>query len=140
VLCGDDAMVERAPQTNLEIIWADWVDAIRRGDIDRLASRITPTTVHRGIHPELICQNGSEVIDNARSSSENLPRVDAIELIESGDHVVVGIHAAGIAPDGHDHVFIVFTLRRGAILEIRDYLDRGDALAAAGATESPSRR
>jgi hypothetical protein len=128
---------ERAPQSNLEIIWADWVDAIRSGNIERLAKRITPTTVHRGIRPEFVCDNGSEVIENARSSSENLPRVEAIELAESGDHVVLGIRAQNVTPDDHDQVFIVFTLRDGLIVEIRDYLTRHDAFAATGATEPP---
>jgi hypothetical protein len=133
-------MGERAAQSNLEIIWADWVDAIRRGDIERLATRITATTVHRGIRPEFICENGSAVIENARVTSENLPHVEAMELVESGDHVVLGIRAPNVTPDNHDQVFIVFTLRDGFIVEIRDYLARRDAFAAAGATEPPDWR
>lgn len=129
-------MAEREPQSNLEIIWADWVDAIRRGDIDRLARRITPATVHRGVRPELICHNGAEVIENARSSSESLPQVDAIELIAGVDHVVLGIRAPDIGPEGDQgRIYVVFTLRDGLIVEIQDYLDRGQALAAAGAAD-----
>ena len=129
-------MAEREPETNIEIIWADWVDAIRRGDIERLARRITPDTVHRGVLPELICRNGAEVVENARSASEQLPHVEAIELIAAGDHVVLGIRAPDIGPEGDQgQVFIVFTLRHGLIVEIQDYLVRGDALAAAGASD-----
>ena len=134
-------MAEREPESNIEIVWADWVDAIRRGDIERLARRITPTTVHRGVHPELICRNGAEVVENARSSSEQLPQVGAIELIAAGDHVVLGIRAPDIGPEGEQgQIFIVFTLRDGLIVEIHDYLVRGDALAAAGAADPPGWR
>jgi len=86
----------RQPDTNLEIIWSDWVDAIRRGDLQRLAGRVTPSTTHSGIRPDLICANGDEVIENARWTSENLPTVEAIELIGSGDHVVLCVRAPGI--------------------------------------------
>ena len=131
-------MAEREPETNIEIIWADWVDAIRRGDIERLAKRITPTTVHRGVRPELICRDGAEVVENARSASEQLPHVEAIELIAAGDHVVLGIRAPDIGPEGEQgQVFIVFTLRDGLIVEIQDYVARHDALTAAG-TSDPS--
>jgi hypothetical protein len=132
---------EREPQSNIEVIWADWIDAIRRGDIDRLAKRITPTTVHQGIRPELVCRNGGEVIENARSSSENLPQVEAIELIGSGDHVVLAIRAPDIGPEGSQgQIFIVFTLRDGLIIKIQDYLARRDALAATGAADPPGWR
>jgi hypothetical protein len=135
-ICDHPLVGEREPRSNLEIIWADWVDAIRRGDIERLARRITPTTVHRGVRPELICHNGDEVIENARSSSENLPEVDAIELIGSGDRVVLGIRAPDIGPEGDQgRIYVVFTLCDGLIVEIHDYLDRRDALAAAGAAD-----
>jgi ketosteroid isomerase-like protein len=131
-------VAEREPETNIEIIWADWVDAIRRGDIERLAKRISPETVHRGVRPELICRNGAEVVENARSASEQLPQVEAIELIAAGDHVVLGIRAPDIGPEGEQgQVFIVFTLRDGLIVEIQDYVARHDALTAAG-TSDPS--
>jgi hypothetical protein len=132
---------EREPQSNVEIIWADWVDAIRRGDIERLAARVTPTTVHRGVRPELICRDGAEVVENARASSEQLPSVEAIELIDAGDRVVLGIRAPDIGPEGdRGQVFIVFTLRDGLIVEIQDYLGRQEALAAAGTADPPGWR
>ena len=131
-------MTSRQPDTNLEIIWSDWVDAIRRGDMQRLAGRVTPSTTHSGIRPDLICANGDAVIENARWTSENPPTVEAIELIGSGDHVVLCVRAPGIGlPAGEEfegQAFIVFTLRDGKIIEIRDYLTRREALDAAGAT------
>ena len=128
---------EAAPGSNLEIIFSDWLDAIRTGDVDRLAARITPQTTHRGVRPELICHNGAEVIENVRGTSERPPRVEAIELIANGDQVVLGVRSPDIGQPEIDEldgqVFIVFTLRDGKITEIRDYLTRAEALAAAGA-------
>jgi ketosteroid isomerase-like protein len=129
----------RAPQSNLEIIWSDWLDAIRRGDFERLASRVTPSTTHLGVRPDLVCANGDEVIQNARWSSENLPTVEAIELIGSGDHVVLCVRAPDIGmPAGEEfqgQAFVVFTLQDGKITEIQDYLSRREALEAAGARD-----
>jgi ketosteroid isomerase-like protein len=129
----------RAPQSNLEIIWSDWLDAIRRGDIDRLASRVTPSTTHLGVRPDLVCANGQEVVENARSSSDHLPAVEAIEVIGSGDRVVVCVRAPDIGmPAGEDfqgQAFVVFTLRDGKITEIHDYLSRHEALEAADAKD-----
>jgi ketosteroid isomerase-like protein len=126
----------RAPQSNIEIIWADWLDAIRCGDLERLSARITPATTHRGVRPELYCADGDQVIENVRRTMEHLPLVEAIELTACGDHVVLCVRAPEVgAPAGEEFLgqaFIVFTLRDGAITEIRDFLSRGDAMAAAG--------
>ena|SRR6478609_9103402 len=134
----------RPPASNLEIIFSDWLDAIRTGDLDRLAARITPETTHRGVRPELICANGAEVIANARGTSEQLPQVDGVELIASGDKVVLGVRSPDIGQPGIEElqgqVFLVFTLRDGLITEIRDYLTRGEALVAAGAGAQPDWR
>jgi SnoaL-like protein len=134
----------RQPGSNLEIIFSDWLDAIRTGDIARLAARITPETTHRGVRPELICENGAEVIANARGTSEQPPQVEAVELISSGDDVVLGVRSPDIGRPGIEElqgqVYLVFTLRDGRIIEIRDYLTRAEALAAAGAAGRPDWR
>ena len=134
----------RPPASNLEIIFSDWLDAIRTGDLERLAARITPETTHHGVRPELICRNGAEVVANARGASEQLPQVDAVELISSGDNVVLGVRSPDIGQPGIEElqgqVYLVFTLRDGRITEIRDYLTRAEALAAAGAAGQPDWR
>ena len=54
---------------------------------------------------------------------------------------MLGIRAPDIGPEGEQgQIFIVFTLRDGLIVEIQDYLVRGDALAAAGAADPPGWR
>ena len=42
----------RTPQSNIEIIFSDWLDAIRRSDMDTLAARLAPDVTHRGVRPE----------------------------------------------------------------------------------------
>jgi hypothetical protein len=46
----------RTPGSNIEIIFADWLDAMRRGDLETMASRLAPDVVHQGVSPELICR------------------------------------------------------------------------------------
>ena len=53
----------RAPESNIEIIFADWLDAMRRGDLETMAGRLAPDVVHQGVRPELICRNREQVID-----------------------------------------------------------------------------
>ncbi len=131
----------RAPESNLEIIFADWLDAMRRGDLNTMSSRLAPDAVHQGVKAEWICHNRKEVLDNVRARVGNTPAVEAIELIASGDYVVMSVKApsVGIPIEGSHREFrgqacIVFTLRNGKIIRLDDYLHRSDALEAAGAS------
>ena len=129
----------RTPRSNIEIIWSDWLDAIRRGDLDALASRLAPEVTHRGVRADLICPDRDAVLENARARADQLPEVGAVELVAAGDHVVLCVRApsVGMPPaEGapmRGHAAIVFTLRDGLITEMQDYLSRREALAAAGA-------
>jgi ketosteroid isomerase-like protein len=129
----------RSPRSNIEIVWSDWLDAIRRGDLETLAARLAPEVTHRGVRADLICPDRDAVIENARSRSEQLPEVGAVELVAAGDHVVLSVRAptVGMPPqDGapmRGQASIVFTLRDGLITGMQDYVSRGEALAAAGA-------
>jgi ketosteroid isomerase-like protein len=129
----------RAPRSNIEIIFSDYLDATRRGDMDTVAARLAPEVTHRGVRADLICPNRESVLERMRSRSMQLPDVEAIELVAAGDRVVMSVRAAGIgvaerdgdAPRGQASV--VFTLRDGLITAMQDYVSRADALAAAGA-------
>jgi ketosteroid isomerase-like protein len=127
--------------TNIEIIFADWLDAIRRGDLEMMAARLAPDVVHQGIHREWICHNRDEVLDSVRGRAGRVPPVEALELLSAGDHVVMSVRAPGVGPpidEGSDQpsgqAVIVFTLRDGVIVRMDDYAHRADALAAAGVT------
>jgi ketosteroid isomerase-like protein len=134
-------MAPRAPQSNIEIIFADWLDAMRRGDLDTMAGRLAPDVVHQGVKPDWICRNRQEVIDMVGQRIGRVPPVEAIELIAAGDHVVMSVRGVGIGPpvdddenEAHGHVTVVYTLVDGKIVRMHDYLHRAQALEAVGAT------
>jgi ketosteroid isomerase-like protein len=131
----------RAPQSNIEIIFADWLDAMRRGDLETMASRLAPDVVHQGVKPDWICHNRQEVIDMVGQRVGRVPPVEAIELVAAGDHVVMTVRGAGVGPPVDDdedeargQVTVVYTLADGKIVRMHDYLNRAEALKAAGAS------
>ena len=125
--------------TNIEIVFADWLDAQRRGDVEAMAARLAPDVVHQGVRDELVCRNRDQVLANVRGRGGRVPPVEALELLAAGDYVVMSIRAPGIgvpAVDGDEprgQATIVFTLRDGLIVHMQDYLHRADALEAVGA-------
>jgi hypothetical protein len=133
------------PQSNIEIIFSDWLDALRRRDLDALAARLAPEVTHRGVRPELYCPDREAVLESVRSTSRDLPEVEAIELVAAGDNVVLSVRAPTVgqpldAADDPDSrrgtASIVFTLHDGLITAIQDYVSRTAALRAAGAAEA----
>jgi ketosteroid isomerase-like protein len=123
--------------SNLEIVFTDWLDALRRGDIDRMASRLAPDVIHEGVRPEYSCVGRDVVVARLRKRSARPPEVTAVELVEAGEHVVLSVRAAtiGVSPDLDSHeprgqATIVFTLRDGVIVSMRDYVSRAAALEA----------
>lgn len=131
----------REPQSNIEIIFADWIDAMRRGDLDRMAARLAPDVVHQGVRPELICQNSEQVIDMVSRRVGRVPPVEAIELVAAGDHVIMSVQGVGLGPPIDDQsdeasgqVTVVYTIVDGKIVRMQDYLHRSEALEAVGAS------
>ena len=127
--------------SNIEIIFADWLDAMRRGDLATMAARLAPDVVHQGVKPEWICRNRQEVIDMVGERVGHVPPVEALELIAAGDHVVMSVRGVGIGPpidenseQARGQATIVYTLKDGKIVRMHDYLHRADALEAAGAS------
>jgi ketosteroid isomerase-like protein len=61
------------------------------------------------------------------------------ELIDAGDRVLAVIHQRAVGRLSHiafdDRVFAVWTLRDGKVARMRAYLDRDEALEAAGLSE-----
>jgi ketosteroid isomerase-like protein len=126
--------------SNIEIIFADWLDAMRRGDVETMAARLAPDVVHQGIRDEWICRGRDEVLQMVRARAGRVPPVEALELVAAGDRVVMSVRGRGIGPPLDDEsgeprgqAVIVFTLRDGLIVRMDDYAQRAEALAAAGA-------
>jgi ketosteroid isomerase-like protein len=133
-------VTERMPQSNIEIVFSDWLDAMRRGDLETMANRLAADVVHEGIRPGMRCTNRGEVLSMARRRSERLPVPEAIELVAAGDHVVMSVRGPGIgvpadeqSDEPRGQATVVFTLAGGKIVHMQDYLHRSDALEAVGA-------
>jgi hypothetical protein len=84
----------------------------------------------------MACDGREQVLAWLRAAPQERPQVDALELIGSDDHVVLGVrnHArrelAGVQLNGQ--LFTVFTMRSGQIVHLRDHAHRAQALADAG--------
>ena len=130
--------------SNLEIVFSDWLDALRRGDIDRIESRLAPDVVQQGVRAELCCSGRDVVVARLRGRAAAPPDVTALELIAVGDQVVLSVRAPTVGvpvevdrtePRGQANV--LFTLRDGLIIRMQDYASREAALSAAGAPAGP---
>jgi ketosteroid isomerase-like protein len=126
-------------QTNLEIVF-DHLNARRTRDIARLESQLDPDVVHQGVHPDLVCHNRDEVLDNVRRGFARADfGIDRLEVIDAGDRVVVGLAGPRFrevpwAPLT-GQIYVVYTLRQGRIVRMDDYLTRSEALAVAGGAD-----
>jgi len=66
--------------------------------------------------------------------------VQAVEAIEAGQHVIVGLRGPGFNetpgdPEIVDQIFNVFTFNEGKVVRWRDFLTRREALDAANADQ-----
>jgi ketosteroid isomerase-like protein len=128
-------MMNEQAQTNLELV-LDWIDALRRGDIDSIAERFHPDVAWEDVAGGLACDGREQVLGWLRAAREQPSQVDALELLAGADHAVLGVrnHArrelAGVQLGGQ--LFTVFTLRDGQIVHLHDHARRGDALGEAG--------
>jgi limonene-1,2-epoxide hydrolase len=117
------------------------VDAIRSQDPGRIADLLAPDLVWEGLRPGLRCDGREQALRLIRNRfAAALFSVDAVEAIDAGQHVVVGLRGPGFngIPGDRETVgqmYHVFTLRDGKVIRWRDYLARDDALAAAGAPD-----
>jgi len=126
-------------KSNLEIVFTDWIDALRRHDIDAVLARLSPDVVWQGARNDLACHNREGVEEALRDQQRDEYRIDAIELVDAGDQVVLSVRdpqlreIAGVAFEGQSST--VFTLREGRIVHMQDFLEREAALRAAGAED-----
>jgi ketosteroid isomerase-like protein len=128
-------MSHEQAQANLQLV-LDWVDALRRGDVDSIAERFHPDVVWVDVAGAVACEGRGQVLAWLRAAPAPPPQVDALELLADDDHAVLGVrnHArqelAGVQLGGQ--LLTVFTLREGQIVRLRDHPHRADALADAG--------
>jgi limonene-1,2-epoxide hydrolase len=120
---------------NIELMIA-WLDALRRRDLQALAERLDPRITWQGIRPDLACHGREEVVQAFVGQRDQDYDLDAIELIGAPGHAV--LHARLTHPQviGDTRIeggmYNVFRIEGATITRIEDYLDRDDALRAAG--------
>lgn len=129
-------MSHEQAQANLEIAF-DWMNAMRRRDVDALAELFDSDLAWIDVAGNLACDGRDQALAWVRSSPGDLNEIDAIELLANEEHVMFGVrnHArhelAGVElEDGQS--FNVLTLREGKIVRLRGHAHRHDALADAG--------
>jgi hypothetical protein len=125
-------------QTPIQIVFT-LLDARRRRDIDSVKAVLHAEVVHQGVTDELVCHNREQVLENVRRGfQQDDDGINHLELVDAGERVVLGLAGPRFrdvpwAPlDGQ--LFIVHTVKEGLVVHMHDYLNRADAMAAAGAS------
>jgi ketosteroid isomerase-like protein len=120
---------------NIEFLWA-WLDALRRRDTETMAGALDPSVVWQGIREGLVCTGAAEVVAAFVSAYDANQEIDSLELLGGERHIILGVHAHDLGEiDGDDfggEIYNLFTIEHEKITRIEDYLDRDEAVAAAG--------
>jgi hypothetical protein len=128
--------VDASRRRNFELL-LDWITALRNGDIEALSELLDPQVVWHGLAGDLACVGRAQVIDVLREQVPVSLDVDAIELINSPGHVVMGTRSEHLPePPGVQltgQIYNVFEPRDRRFVVIRDFAGRDDALRSAGA-------
>ena len=126
---------------NIDIILGGLADAIRSRDPERIAEFLGPDLVWEGLEPGLRCDGRQQAMTLIRNRFAAAPLiVQAVEAIEAGQHVVVGLRGPGFNGTPGDletvgQIFTVFTLSDGKVVRWRDFLTRREALDAVNAED-----
>jgi ketosteroid isomerase-like protein len=127
-------MASNETEANLELA-LDWLDALRRGDVDSIVERFHPDVDWVAVSGEVACEGREQVLEWLRASGGRRHEVVALELLADDSHAIVGIQdptyeeLAGVKLDGR--LYVVFTVEDGRIAHIRDHAERASALAEA---------
>ena len=128
---------------NIDIVLGGLGDAIRSRDPERIAEFLGPDLVWEGLEPGLRCDGRQQAMSVIRDRFAAAPLiVQAVEAIETGQHVIVGLRGPGFNGMPGDletvgQIFNVFTLTDGKVVRWRDFLTRQEALEAANAEDQP---
>lgn len=126
------------PGRNIEVILGGLADAIRYRDPQRIAEFLAPDLVWEGASPGLRCDGREQAMGLIGNRLLAAPlTVHAVEAIDAGEHVIVGLRGPGfnLIPGDRTTVgqtYFVFTFSDGKVVRWRDFRTRAEALAAAG--------
>jgi hypothetical protein len=125
------------PEDNIKIILADWLDALRRQDLEAVEQRMAPQVFWQGIRKDLVCEDRDQALAMLREQQREEHGVEALELVATEEKVMLGVRSTQLREVGGvplgGQIFQVFTLREGVIVRVDEYERRSDALVAAGA-------
>ena len=114
-------------------------DALKRGDLDEVFAGLHPSVRWEGVPGVEPCRNREEVEANVRANFEAGAQTVLEELIDAGEYVVVRQRVNGAVLEGpyagREQIYIVLSIRDGKVVLLRDFLDRAEALEAAGLRE-----
>jgi len=119
---------------NIEIILGGLVDAVRNQDPERITEFLAADLVWEGLEPGLRCDGREQAMGVIRNRFAAGPlTVEAVEVIDAGQHVIVGLRGPGFNGtlgdlDTVGQIYNVFTLSDGQVIRWRDYLTREQAL------------
>jgi hypothetical protein len=126
---------------NIEIILGALAAAVGTQDPGHIRGFLAEELVWEGVQPGLRCDGPGQAMGVIRNRFAAGPlTVDALEVIDAGQHVVVGLRGPGFNGIPGDvetagQIYNVFTFRGGKVIRWRDYGTREQALAAASATD-----
>jgi ketosteroid isomerase-like protein len=119
---------------NLKIVFAGWVDALRRNDLEAIQRHLHPDAVWQGLRPDLVCGDRAAVLDNVRQDQGWLPDVTSIELRADGDQVLFGVRSPDLVEVAgeqlDEQIYEVFTIADGLIVRMDEYRTRDEAVEA----------
>ena len=77
-------------RANLELVF-DWIDALRRGEIDSIADRFHADVDWADVARDVGCQGREQVLEWLRQARPASAEVDALELRANDSHVVLAV-------------------------------------------------
>ena len=125
-------------RNNMEIILGALADTMRSQGTEHLAKLLDPDVIWEGVQSDQRCDGRDQAMGVLGEFFANRELAfDAVEVMARGDDVVVGMQGPGLNGIPGDletmgQVFHVLTLRDGLVVRWKAYLDREDALSAAG--------
>jgi len=127
------------PEDNIKILLADWLDALRRHDLDAMERRMAPDVFWQGIREDFVCADRSEAMKMIREQQREEHGVEALELVATEQKVMLGVRSTQLQEVGGvplgGQIFQVFTLREGVIVRVDEYESRSEALVSAEAED-----
>ena len=126
-------MVSDPEAADLEIVF-DWMNALRRGDVDSIAEYFRPDVIWETGGGHILCAGRDQVLDSWRRRGTQRPPIDAVELVARDRHVLFGVQdhvvreLPGLLLEGQH--YLLFTIEGGQVARLRTYGGRSEALAA----------